>query len=40
MRYVYGAAFRNTAPGPAWAARLNKKVGLAEFPGSGYALIV
>jgi DNA-binding response OmpR family regulator len=41
MRHAYGPAYREYPRfAQAWAARLNKKVGLAEFLGLGYALVV
>ena len=41
MRHTYGPGYREYPRlAQAWAARLNKKVGLAEFLGLGYALVV
>jgi two-component system KDP operon response regulator KdpE len=40
MRNTYGPAYReHLRLAQAWAARLSKKVGLAEFLGLGYALV-
>jgi len=41
MRQVHGPAYREYPRlAQAWAARLTKKVGVAEFLGLGYALVV
>ena len=41
MRHAYGPGYREYPRfAQAWAARLSKKVGLSEFLGLGYALIV
>lgn len=41
MRHAYGPGYREYPRlAQAWAARLNKKVGLAEFLGLGYALLI
>ena len=41
LRHVHGPAFRDYPRlGQAWAARLGKKISLAEFHGLGYALVI
>jgi DNA-binding response OmpR family regulator len=41
MRHVHGPAYREFPRlAQAWAARLNKKIGVAEFLGLGYALVI
>jgi len=41
MRHTYGPGYRDYPRlAHAWATRLNKKVGLAEFLGLGYALVI